>query len=1054
MGFLGASLRQWLGERFGGHLRLLRPTDAASVHKDEREYAQEFRRALLDAEADRPNNRLGDEARYWHELSTGLCLSGGGIRSASFAIGFLHALAERRMLAYFDYLSAVSGGGYAAAWWSALLARTRSASEIRTYPDAIKAVAEAERRISDNVATPKPIAALPTEPPDRAHESLRDAFERRYVRAHGNYLTARTGLFSTDTWATALTIVRNLIYGLAGLGALLVASAWAITEVSHLLVPHTRAHAEWLMLLALIALAAGWFFTSRCNWIDLPGETADVGPPAPRPELRRPPPSLSAFLLASGATLAAGALLFLSSHPSAQMKTFSILDRDADVTLVEALASGMGSASMPGWTAMGIIGFLLAICATLFVARWVRQSLPLALRAPLTLVALLAVVSLALCLAWKLQWSLVVQFLAATWLAMSVLYELARIESLHRLDASERRTRHRLLSRESVPNTSALVVGILAVGLAVEIVLPAWGSIEGWGRWLPIAALSLVLAFCGMAYNSLVIISQGEQADPIRREWWARWSAELIMMSIIILSIVSLAQLTSNLYGSATTARSVLWLGIVVLVGSVACLVVSSMKARGSVVRVLLRAFGMLAVVGVLAAAFLFSQALQVAAGAWAWLWALGLALGGAYVVLASGPNTFSMHELYRNRLVRAFLGASETRVQVNQYVGMQAADDLPLADLRFGTKQAQPAMVLRPYPIWGAAINVTDPSALAFQERKAASFIFSPLYCGFEEHTADRRAPSAGPHQAAQAPFAAFSGYRNPLDCGVYHKRTTRTYAAEEMTLGKAMAISGAAFSSNSGATTKPERAFLLTLLGLRLGHWLPNPRDPVAWTFGSACAMLRTTPMVTWLTSMSPLRWLLTEATSRCDIVSRGVYVSDGGHFENLGAYELIRRRVKFIVVADASCDPRYGFEDLLNLQARVRTDFGVELAIDNPQALRPGANGFSSAHSCVCPIVYVRDETGAATETGVLYYYKSSVTGDEPADVLDYRARVPSFPHISTVNQWFAESAFEAYRTLGLHIGREAAQEIWTYWSVPRTRPPGSRPANAKPTAPNLG
>jgi hypothetical protein len=52
------------------------------------------------------------------------------------------------------------------------------------------------------------------------------------------------------------------------------------------------------------------------------------------------------------------------------------------------------------------------------------------------------------------------------------------------------------------------------------------------------------------------------------------------------------------------------------------------------------------------------------------------------------------------------------------------------------------------------------------------------------------------------------------------------------------------------------------------------------------------------------------------------------------------------------------------------------------------------------------------------GTLLYIKTSLTGDEPGDVLEYKLRQSVFPHQSTANQFFDESQFESYRALGQH------------------------------------
>ena len=113
---------------------------------------------------------------------------------------------------------------------------------------------------------------------------------------------------------------------------------------------------------------------------------------------------------------------------------------------------------------------------------------------------------------------------------------------------------------------------------------------------------------------------------------------------------------------------------------------------------------------------------------------------------------------------------------------------------------------------------------------------------------------------------------------------------------------------------------------------------------------------------------------------------------------------------------------------LQTKVRTDFGAEIEIEELDDLVSDGRGRrAKAAFKLWRIVYARDAQGAPSEFGVLLYCKSTITGREPADLEDYRRRVPSFPHVSTVNQWFAESTFEAYRVLGLHVGREVAKML---------------------------
>jgi len=149
--------------------------------------------------------------------------------------------------------------------------------------------------------------------------------------------------------------------------------------------------------------------------------------------------------------------------------------------------------------------------------------------------------------------------------------------------------------------------------------------------------------------------------------------------------------------------------------------------------------------------------------------------------------------------------------------------------------------------------------------------------------------------------------------------------------------------------------------------------------------------------------------------------VYLSDGGHFENMGMYELVRRRCTLIMVSDAEQDENLAFGGLANALRKCRSDFGVEIDIDVSRIRKDPTTGYSSQHCAVGTIHYPETPKGERV-TGTLVYVKTSLTGDEPTDVLEYRARQNSFPHQTTADQFFDESQFESYRRLGYHVADE--------------------------------
>ncbi|MBV8865064.1 MAG: hypothetical protein JO210_06650, partial [Acidobacteriaceae bacterium] len=266
------------------------------------------------------------------------------------------------------------------------------------------------------------------------------------------------------------------------------------------------------------------------------------------------------------------------------------------------------------------------------------------------------------------------------------------------------------------------------------------------------------------------------------------------------------------------------------------------------------------------------------------------MAFIGACLYLASRVdiNEFSMHNFYKNRLVRAYLGASRARAHrlPNAFTGFDLDDDIRLHRFQY-SDVTEPrdrtadcrASYAGPFPIINTALNITRGEELGIQDRKAESFVFTPLWSGFDftrRQTAVRRTT-----------LSEFAFQRTDLFGEPGHGAL----------LGTAMAISGAAFNANAGFHTKPSLAFLLTIFGVRLGWWAGNPRT-AKWT--------RPSPGI-------GLLYLLKELTANTSTNEDFVLLSDGGHFENMGLYELIRRRCRFIILSDAEEDEKFKLEGI---------------------------------------------------------------------------------------------------------------------------------------------
>ena len=214
---------------------------------------------------------------------------------------------------------------------------------------------------------------------------------------------------------------------------------------------------------------------------------------------------------------------------------------------------------------------------------------------------------------------------------------------------------------------------------------------------------------------------------------------------------------------------------------------------------------------------------------------------------------------------------------------------------------------------------------------------------------------------------------------------------------------------------------AFLLTMFNVRLGWWIPNPRN------------LRTS-FVSRISGSTPvfgLPYLLRELFGSVSDDAPFVNLSDGGHFENMGLYELVRRRCRTIIICDAEEDPNHVFEGLGMAIRKCRIDFGAEISLDLDK-LVPGSNGLSKFAFATGTIAYPAEAntvpSNPETIQGNVLYLKSTITGREPADIRNYKREDDHFPSDSTVNQWFTESQFESYRRLGQFIGEDPKVIEW--------------------------
>jgi hypothetical protein len=356
-------------------------------------------------------------------------------------------------------------------------------------------------------------------------------------------------------------------------------------------------------------------------------------------------------------------------------------------------------------------------------------------------------------------------------------------------------------------------------------------------------------------------------------------------------------------------------------------------------------------------------------------LWFIALASFGGGASLLINLNRFSLLGTYRNRLIRAYLGASRSPAQrdPDAFTGFDEEDNLPMAELKQPADLGQTTTGTLPIHIINMTLNLAgEVDNLSWQDRKAESFIVSPFYCGSEE-----------------------LGYRETTEYG----------GTKGITAGTAVAISGAAVSPNMGASSSPAMAFLLTLFNVRLGSWLGNPGRAGDKTYPNSAP---------WNGAWH----VVLEALGLTDERHPYIYLSDGGHFENLGLYEMVRRRCRFIVVCDAGADPDYGFEDLANAVRMIRIDFGIQITF-YPSIDISRSTDRDVSKGKYCAIGHIR-YTSDKTDDGFLLYIKPAFyQRNEPVDVRGYAGQSKKFPNETTADQFFTESQFESYRALGEHI-----------------------------------
>lgn len=820
---------------------------------------------------------LARKAHSQENPFSALCISGGGIRSATFALGALQALAEHGLLEQFDYLSTVSGGGYIGGWLTAWVQRAGGIGNV----------------------IPRLQRDAPAAAPDETDPI-------QHLREYNNYLTPKLGALSPDTWTLVATVVRNIFL-------------------------------NWLVLIPILlfALMIPRFLLSIDRFGDLYVELHRGGADA-----------ISSSLIVSwGLPLLAAALFVLS-----MINTLRYLP-------------AVGGADH---TAADFVRYILSPLVLAVLAFVAYDSLYFLedKYLPTSLIQ----VSL---------WTLIPSF--AAWLL------------------------YLMFCRKKLKKRLQLLAGPLSIAIALMGIgtgTAAWYLTNyllvptSWAVYVTIALPLLLMGFSGA--GALFIGLSSTALEDEDREWLSRGAAYVMLVCFIWVAACAVVLLVPRwIFALYSWAQ-----GAVVAAGGIAAWLSALVGHRGEetkshsggearpsplgwVAKVAPPVFLLLLATGL----SMLTNAILSATGSLdkAWWdhdyllehtrWFENLEWAAVFFAISwvmarfININKFSLEGMYRDRLIRAYLGASNPHRKANKFIGFCKSDNIQMHDLN---------TALRPFHVVNLTLNLVGGDRLAWQQRKAEPVTATALHVGNSR-----------------------LGYRESAGYG----------GKDGISLGSAIAISGAAASPSMGYHSSPVIGFIMTLFNLRLGAWLgnPGPSGDHTWTFGGP---------------HSAIKSLVREAFGLTNDDSEYVYLSDGGHFENLGLYEMVRRRCRTIVVLDGSCDDTFTYEDLGNALRKIRIDMGIPIVFGEGAA--PPAFGGNMKRCAVATIRYSEvDDAGA---DGRLIYIKPMIQGNEPPDVTSYHSANHSFPHQSTAEQWFDESQTESYRMLG----QLSIDEVFSGWN----------------------
>lgn len=967
------------------------------------------------------------------EQLAGLGLSGGGIRSATFCLGILQTLAAHGLIGKFDYISSVSGGGYIHEWLAAWIHREP------------RGVASVQAKM-----VPPPTEGSLTRAPEQIN----------WLRRYSSYLTPQRGLFTADTWTMLAIWFRNtflnqiVLFSFLAVAIVLVRAAtypFMTSLVDDALHPN---HIDqlmndlwrWVLAFAIFACLCWAGYGVSAFWRALSSQTAKT-------EGALPPDGALENFEVVGWVVFPGFLLSMLAALSSY--TAPYLDDVASIKLLHYFQVlwnrqfGSLHLLLTLW-----VGYVLAL---LVAETWGGKALESAHNNSRSGNA-----------KWRISGYLI--SIAICMLIPAGLAVYLGSDGGAALKSGATTAAH-AINQLFIPSDPAAKTSI-------AVIVPTQSAIR------PAALVAIFLPILFFATQFMAIRLQlgilGRSYEESRREWLARYGAWSAIVSFLWLALGSIALIGPSLFYWCFDFRHLHgWIsaGVLALIHAVTIYSGSSSKTSGTPDPRKFFGYSAFDLVGIVGAPIAILSLLIVVSGlvdvgtnhSWLipnWLmnhhhllsrWQMGTELESHltwlralawYVIQFRAPvllflvyaavlllfgwrvdvNEFSMHPFYRDRISRCYIGASNGQRVPDPFTGFDDHTEvdrggIALADLvpaRFGGE----AMCIDgqkwapydgPMPIFCSTVNLTFGEDLAYQTRKGASFAFNPLWSGYSvAWTAER----------GRSLTTTYNGF---VPTREFAYRATRADASHGSSgpgipLATVTAVAGAALSPNDGYNSQPALAFLMTLFNARLGWWIANPRKPWIWPND----MDQPTPRF-------GLRYLLSELFGRSDDTSNYVNLSDGGFFDNMGLYELVRRRCSLIVICDGEEDANTTFEGIGLAIAKARIDFGVEIDFPREEIDKLAPNkksNCSRAHYACGTITYPAppgERDSKRNYSGKLVYLKSAFFGDEPLDIIHYKREHPDFPEESTMNQWFTEPQFESYRRLGQLTAERAISDI---------------------------